>query len=324
MNIFAERILILIGGVCLDLLIGDPHRLWHPVQGIGWLITKMEHVLRGKLPDQIAGGFLAVIVAAVSTAVPALLLALAGVVSPWLKRILAVIMCWQLLAMKSLKTESMKVYKALKQGDIDGPDGARHAVSMIVGRDTSVLDETGITKAAIETVAENSSDGVVAPLLFLVCFGIPGGFFYKSVNTMDSMIGYRNEKYLHFGTAAARMDDVVNYLPSRIAALAMILAAFLLPGFDGRNAFRIWKRDRRKHASPNSAQTESACAGALHIQLAGDAVYFGKKVKKPTLGDPDRPVETEDIRRANRLLYCMSFLVLAAGISLLGICGKIL
>lgn len=313
---------MLLIGTFLDLLIGDPHSLWHPVQGIGWLITKTEQRIRGKLPDRIAGGFLAVIVAAASTAIPTMLLIIAGMISPWLRMALECVMCWQLLAMKSLKTESMKVYYALKRGDVDGPDGARYAVSMIVGRDTSVLDERGIIKAAVETVAENSSDGVIAPLLFIILFGIPGGFFYKSVNTMDSMIGYKNERYRHFGTAAAKLDDAVNFLPSRIAALAMILAAYLLPGYDGKNAYRIWKRDRRKHESPNSAQTESACAGALHVQLAGDAVYFGKKVKKPTLGDPDRPVETEDIRRANRLLYMMSFLVLGAGIAaLLGLCS---
>lgn len=317
MNWIEERIVILLAGTVLDLLIGDPHSLWHPVQGIGWLITKTEHWIRGKLPDKIAGGFLVVLVTVLSTGIPLFLLTLADWISPWLKLALSCIMCWQLLAMKSLKTESMKVYHALKKDDIEGPNGARHAVSMIVGRDTSVLDESGIIKAAVETVAENSSDGVIAPLLFILIFGIPGGFFYKSVNTMDSMIGYKNEKYLHFGTAAAKLDDVVNFLPSRLAALAMILAAFLLPGFDGKNAYRIWRRDRRKHASPNSAQTESACAGALHVQLAGDAVYFGKKVKKPTLGDPDRPVETEDIRRANRLLYGMSFLVLGCGIGVL-------
>lgn len=319
MTVLEQRIVIIICGALLDLLIGDPHSLWHPVEGIGWLITKTEHALRGKLPDIAAGGFLTFIVAAVSTAIPAVLLMLAGLISPWLRIALSAVMCGQLLAMKSLKKESMKVYSALKKDDIDGPDGARHAVSMIVGRDTSVLDKAGITRAAVETVAENSSDGVIAPLLFMLIFGVPGGFFYKAVNTMDSMIGYKNEKYMHFGTVAAKTDDVLNYLPSRIAALFLILSAFILPGFDGKHAFLIWRRDRRKHASPNSAQTESACAGALHIQLAGDAVYFGKKVKKPTLGDPDRPVETEDIRRANRLLYTMSFLVLCVGLILLAV-----
>ena len=180
---------------------------------------------------------------------------------------------------------------------------------MIVGRDTENLTEEGVTKAAVETVAENTSDGVTAPLLFLILGGAPFGFLYKAVNTMDSMLGYKNEKYLYFGRFPAKMDDVFNFIPSRVTALFMIVAAFLT-GMDGKNAWKIWRRDRRKHASPNSAQTESACAGALRVRLAGDAVYFGKLHKKEYLGDPLRPIEPEDIRRAGRLMYVTAFLVL--------------
>lgn len=310
-----ERILILLAGCLLDLIVGDPHFLWHPVQGIGWLIEKTEKCIRSRLPDTAAGAVLAVVVVSVSTAVPAGLIALARLIHPVVAWIVEIVMCAQCLAMKSLKTESMKVYERLRNQDLPG---ARKAVSMIVGRDTERLDEAGVTRAAVETVAENASDGVIAPLLFLALFGVPGGFFYKSVNTMDSMIGYKNDKYRHFGTAAAHLDDIVNYLPSRISALFMIGGAFILPKpFSGKRAFHIWRRDRRKHASPNSAQTESVMAGALGVRLAGDAFYFGKLVKKPTIGDPVRIIEAEDIRRANRLLYVTSFLVLAACVAVM-------
>lgn len=191
---------------------------------------------------------------------------------------------------------------------------------MIVGRDTENLTEEGVTKAAVETVAENTSDGVTAPLLYLLIGGAPLGFLYKAVNTMDSMLGYKNEKYLHFGCIPARMDDVFNYLPSRITAVLMTAAAFLT-GMDGKNAWRIYRRDRRKHASPNSAQTESVCAGALSVRLAGDAVYFGKLHRKEYLGDAIKPIEPEDIRRANRLMYMTSVLVLVIfGIVKLALC----
>ena len=214
--------------------------------------------------------------------------------------------CYQILAARSLSVESKKVYHALKTQDVEG---ARKAVSMIVGRDTKSLTEEGIAKAAVETVAENTSDGVTAPLMFLMLGGAPLGFLYKAVNTMDSMLGYKNEKNLYFGRVAAKMDDVFNYLPSRVSAVLMIAAAFLT-GMDAKKAAQIYKRDRRKHASPNSAQTESVCAGALQVQLAGDAWYFGVLHKKETIGDPIRPVEAEDIKRAGRLMYVTAVLTL--------------
>ncbi|EJW98856.1 cobalamin biosynthesis protein CobD [gut metagenome] len=232
--------------------------------------------------------------------------------------LLEVCMCWQMLAAKSLKTESMKVYERLQEKDVEG---ARYAVSMIVGRDTAVLDEEGITKAAVETVAENTSDGVIAPLFYMMLAGGVGAYFYKAVNTLDSMVGYKNETYQYFGTCAAKLDDVVNYLPARLSAFFMILAA-AVEGFAWKEAVRIYRRDRRNHASPNSAQTEAVMAGALEVQLAGNAWYFGKQYEKPTIGDAKRKIEAKDIQRANQLLYgtaviaVMVFALLYAGIGL--------
>ena len=218
------------------------------------------------------------------------------------------ILTFYIFATKSLKDESMKVYDRLKTGTLEE---ARKAVSMIVGRDTTFLDETGVAKAAIETVAENASDGVIAPMFYAAIGGPVLGYFYKAVNTMDSMIGYKNDKYMHFGRVAAKLDDVMNYVPARLSAWLMIIVAFLSgKAYSGKRAYFVYKRDRRKHASPNAAQTEAACAGALGIQLAGDAYYFGKLVKKEYLGDSIRAVEYEDIRRINVLMYKMSYLFL--------------
>ena len=251
--------------------------------------------------------FFCIFVVAVSTAVPFGLLYLARNINFWLYFALLTFWSFQILATKSLKTESMKVYDALKEGDLEK---ARYAVSMIVGRDTQALNEEGVAKAAVETVAENSSDGVVAPLLFLAIGGPVLGFFYKAVNTLDSMVGYKNDKYLYFGRFSAKLDDVLNYIPARISGL-LLVAASPLAGLSISGAWRIWLRDRRNHASPNSAQTEAAAAGALEVQLAGDAYYFGKLYKKPTIGDPIRSVEYEDIRRMNRLMYAGVILALA-------------
>lgn len=202
----------------------------------------------------------------------------------------------------------MKVYRAIARDDLTE---ARKAVSMIVGRDTESLSREGVIRAVVETVAENTSDGVVAPMFYTAIGGSALGWMYKAANTLDSMIGYKNEKYLHFGRFAARLDDALNFIPARISAVLMIAAAFLL-GMDSKNAWRIFRRDRLCHASPNSAQTESACAGALNIRLAGAAYYFGKSVHKPTIGDDTRAVCGEDILRANRLSALTSVLGLAA------------
>ena len=302
----------LLTGYVLDLIFGDPRQIYHPIRIIGNLIAVLEKGIRKVFPKtskgELAGGtVLVVLVVLICTAVPAALLGLAAWIHPVVYWLLASFWCWQILATKSLKTESMKVYAPLKEGDLPA---ARRAVAMIVGRDTERLTVEGVAKAAVETVAENTSDGIVAPLIFLALGGPALGFFYKAVNTMDSMVGYKNERYLYFGRTAARLDDMLNFLPSRISAWLMILAAAIL-GMDGKNAKRIYLRDRRNHASPNSAQTEAVMAGALRVQLAGDAWYFGELYKKPTIGDPFRAVEPEDIVRANRLMYLTSALALA-------------
>lgn len=311
----AQSLAALCIGFILDFILGDPHSLWHPVQGIGSLITGTEKVLRKVFPDkkkplQIAGLLLVIFVASVSVLFAGLLLWIVERIHPALGFGLSCILCWQMLAAKSLKTESMKVYTALEK---EGLEAGRRAVSMIVGRDTKSLSEEGVIKAAVETVAENTSDGVTAPLFYMMLAGPLGGVFYKAINTMDSMIGYRNEKYRWLGTCAARLDDIANFIPARISALFMTAAAFML-GFDGKSAWKIYRRDRHNHKSPNAAQTEAVMAGALQVQLAGDAWYFGELYKKPTIGDPIRPVRREDIPAACRLEYgavILQFLVMA-------------
>ncbi len=296
-------------GFVLDLLVGDPVYAWHPVRLmgnlIGWLTGKLRLTENGKR-QRLRGGLMAVIVLAFCTVIPAFILRLVYRLGVWPGRILEAFFCYQLLAAGSLRAESMKVYKAAVSGDTEG---ARYAVSMIVGRDTKRLDMPGILRAAVETVAENASDGVIAPLLYMTVFGAAGGFFYKAVNTMDSMVGYKNEKYIDFGRVAARLDDVMNFIPARLSGLLFVISAGLLR-LDMKNAWKIFRRDRLAHASPNSAQTESACAGALNLRLAGDAWYFGKLHRKPYIGDPDREIEAEDIVRANRLMTAASLLAL--------------
>ena len=297
----------LVVGYIVDMIVGDPHGMWHPICFIGNMISVFEKVLRKIFPktekgEFAAGIFLVIMVLVCSTGIPFVLLFVCYHIHWILGLVVECYMCYTILATKSLKTESMKVYTALKS---DGLEAGRKAVSMIVGRDTENLDETGVTKATVETIAENTSDGVIAPMIFMVIGGPVLGYFYKAVNTMDSMVGYKNEKYLYFGRAAAKVDDVMNFFPARIAAWMMILST-RFAGLDRQEARRIFKRDRLNHASPNSAQTEAVMAGALHVQLAGDAVYFGKKYEKPTIGDAHRPVESEDIVRANRLLYVTS------------------
>lgn len=296
--------LALVLGFLIDLLLGDPRWLYHPVRMIGNGITLLEKMLRRIFPktakgERTAGLFLVLLICIGSGGVPFLLLYLAYHIHTVLGIVLETFMCYQMLAVKSLKAESMRVYEKLKKPDLPG---ARTAVSMIVGRDTKSLSEAGVTKAAVETIAENTSDGIIAPLFYMAIGGPVLMFLYKGINTMDSMVGYKNDKYLNFGRYAARLDDIANYIPARISAWLMILAS-LCAGFDWKNAKKIFLRDRYNHASPNSAQTEAVMAGALDIQLAGDAFYFGKLYEKPTIGDAVREVEIQDIPRANRLLY---------------------
>ena len=307
MTLTAHLITVLLPGVVLDWLLGDPHWMPHPVRWMGRAITWLEGVLRRVFPgtpagERLAGALLALLIPAAFGGGSWLLLEGLRGLSPCLAWPVEVWFTYQLLAARALQKESMAVCPPLAAGDLAG---AREAVSRIVGRDTQRLDEAGVVKAAVETVAENTSDGVALG-------GLPLGMVYKAVNTMDSMVGYRNERYRWFGTAAARLDDVLNWIPARLSGLMMCLAAALLPGCSGRRALRVFFRDRRKHSSPNSAHTEAACAGALGVQLAGDAWYFGKKVSKPTIGDGLRPVERADVARACRLMYVTELLTLAA------------
>lgn len=302
-------------GFALDLLLADPAWMPHPVVYMGKAITALEDLLRPRLPktpqgELLGGAILAAALPAGTYAATSGACALAYKLHPKLGFALETVWCWQALALKGLAQESAAVQRELEKGDLPA---ARKAVGRIVGRDTEHLTADGVTKAAVETVAENFSDGVAAPLFYMLLGGAPLALTYKAVNTMDSMVGYKNDRYLYFGRAAARLDDLANMAPSRLAALCWVFAAFLT-GQDGKNAWKIWRRDRRNHASPNSAQTESACAGALHIQLAGPASYFGRMVDKPTIGDPDRPVEPSDIGRANKMLYGAAGLALGAGL----------
>ena len=306
-----------LGGFVLDALFGDPAWLPHPVVYMGKAISKLETFLRPRLPKTPQGELLGGAIVAFCLPVGTFLLT--GLVCWGAARLhpllgLAVQMFWcgQALAARGLVQESTNVYKELKKPDLPG---ARKAVSRIVGRDTAELTAEGVTKAAVETVAENASDGVIAPLLYMLIGGAPLALTYKAINTMDSMLGYKNEKYLYFGRVPAKLDDVANYLPSRLAALLWVAAAAFTHN-DAKGAWKIWRRDRRRHASPNSAQTESACAGALGVQLAGPAYYFGQYYPKLTIGDALRPVEPEDILRANRMMYVASSFALAWGCAL--------
>lgn len=299
-------------GFILDEIFGDPMVSWHPICLIGNLIAGLEKVLRRIFPktkggELAGGGMLAVLVILISSGIPAAFLLAAYRVSFWAGAALESVLCFFVLAVRTLRKESANVARTLEE---EGLEAGRRAVARIVGRDTQALSEQGVIKAAVETVAENFSDGVFAPLLYLMLGGGALGFAYKSINTMDSMVGYKNDRYLYFGRAAAKLDDVVNYIPSRLAALFLILGAALC-GQDAKHAWKIWRRDRRKHASPNSAQTEAVAAGALHVQLAGDAWYFGKLHRKPLIGDDLRPVENADIVRINRMMTVSSVLALA-------------
>lgn len=336
--ILSADTIALIFGFALDALFGDPIGKWHPVCLIGGLIGRVEKGLRrsgDSEATQRRKGLLTVLIVTTATvlATAGILFGtviLSAVISSLTGRymgvdtdsegivlritgavylILAAILADTVIAAKDLKKESMRVYDTLTGQSGERLIAARRALSRIVGRDTEALEEEGVIRAAVETVAENTTDGVVSPLFYYMIGGPVFAMLYKAVNTMDSMLGYKNERYLHFGRTAAKLDDAANFLPARLAALLWIAASLLLRA-DAKGAWRIWRRDRFCHESPNSAQTESACAGSLGVELAGDAVYFGKRKEKPTIGDALRPAEAEDIRRANRLMYGTSLLML--------------
>jgi len=312
-----------LGGFALDLLLGDPAFLTpvHPVVLMGRAISAMEKLFRALFPksgrgEEAAGLTLALLMTAGTFTFCALLLRLLNRLCPPLAFALELIWCWQALAVRDLRVEAMRVQTALETGTLDD---ARRAVSRIVGRDTAGLSAAGVARAAVETVAENFSDGVIAPMLYMLLGGAPLALCYKAVNTMDSMLGYKNARYLHFGRFPAKLDDAANYIPARLAALLLIAAA-RITGEDAAGAYRVWRRDRRKHASPNSAQCEAAMAGALGLRLCGPAVYFGERHEKPWLGDKRREIVPDDIRRACRMEYAGSFL----GLALLGLARVLL
>lgn len=295
-------------GFGLDALLGDPDWLWHPVCAIGKLIAALERPLRFVFPknkwgERAAGVLLWLVVCAASFAIPFVLLRWVNELSRALGFVLETVFCYQIFARRCLADEGVRVYEAVRRSVEEG----RTAVARIVGRDTAQLSKEGVLRAAVETIAENTTDGVIAPMIFMLIGGAPLGFLYKAVNTMDSMVGYRSERFLHYGWCAARMDDGFNFFPARFAAVCMTAAAGMLK-FDSRNARRIFQRDRFQHKSPNAGQTESVCAGALHIQLAGDASYFGEPVRKPTIGDADREIVSTDILRAIALMTGASML----------------
>ena len=306
-----------VGGFVLDALFGDPAWLPHPVVFMGKAIARLEGFLRPRLPKtpkgEVLGGAIVAFCLPVGTFLLTSLVCLgAARISPWLGLAVQMFWCAQALAARGLVQESTNVYRELVKPDLPA---ARRAVSRIVGRDTAALTAEGVTKAAVETVAENASDGVIAPLFYMLLGGAPLALTYKAINTMDSMLGYKNERYLYFGRVPAKLDDAANYLPSRLAGLLWVAAAAFTHN-DAKGAWKIWRRDRRRHASPNSAQTESACAGALGVQLAGPAYYFGQYYPKLTIGDALRPIEPEDILRANRMMYVASSFALAWGCAL--------
>lgn len=309
-----EIIIAITVGCFLDFIFGDPQWLPHPIRFFGWFISNGEIVLRrfckGSKSEYICGAILVVLTLSIAFIIPFFILLLLWRINYFVAIVVHAVMCYQIIAAKSLKTESLKVYNELVKHDIVV---ARQRLSWLVSRDTDNLDFSGVARSTIETISENTSDGVIAPLIFMLIGGAPLGFLYKAVNTLDSMIGYKNDKYLYFGKFAAKFDDYINYIPARISAYFMVIASFIC-GYDAKNALRIYKRDKFNHDSPNSAQTEAVCAGALNIQVAGPNYYFGKLVSKPTIGDATHPVEAEDIIRANKLMYCTFIITLIVGV----------
>ena len=319
----ARRVAALVAGLALDALLGDPHGWPHPVRLIGKQIEVEERLVRdrilakhpGRRVARLAGAGITATVTLFSPTAAHLALKAVGKASPWLATAAEAVLFYQLVAARSLRDESMRVHDALAGGDVEA---ARGAVAMIVGRDTDALDAEGIARAAVETVAENASDGVVAPMLAMALGGAPGALFYKAANTLDSMMGYKNDRYLDLGRASAKFDDALNFVPARVSGVLMCIAA-VPAGLDSCGAWRVFKRDRLNHSSPNSAHTEAACAGALGVQLGGPNVYFGKVVDKPTIGDATRPVEAADIPRANHLMFATAALaaIASAGVAVL-------
>jgi len=307
---------LLLAAFVLDLLIADPRGWPHPVVWIGRLISVGETPLREQIKDEYWGGLLLVLLVVGATGLSALLaLTLAGAVAGWLQLLLSLWLAASCLALRGLHRESQPVIEALQRGELDA---ARQALAMIVGRDTAQLDAAGILRATVETLAENAADGVIAPLFYLCLGGPVAGLLYKAVNTLDSMIGYKNQRYLHFGRVAARLDDLLNWFPARLTGLLLVAAAWL-NGMDGPGAWCMMRRDAKRHLSPNAGWPEAAAAGALGLQLGGDAFYGGDYVEKATFGEPLRPIVIADYGRMLRLLYTSALLGLLLALLLLGV-----
>ena len=307
-------------GLVLDFIIGDPNNPFHPVRIIGALGIKLENITRRVFKNLKISGFVTWLgVILITFLVNSLIVRLAFSISNIFGIIIEGILLYFCISFKGLKVEGLKVIKVLESGDIEG---ARKQLSYIVGRDTEALDEEGIVRAVIETVAENTSDGIIAPLLFGALGGAPLAMTYKAVNTCDSMFGYKNDKYIDFGFVPAKMDDLFNYIPARITGYLVIFAAFIL-GLDYKNSYRIYKRDRYNHTSPNSAHPESAVAGALGIRLGGANYYFGKIVEKPTIGDKNKVIEISDLYKTNNILLVVTLLGFSVGLIIIVLGGLI-
>jgi len=306
---------LLAAAVVFDLIFADPRNWPHPIVWIGRLITRGEELLRARFNDELFSGLLLVLAVLAITGFSTIMaLDLAGQLAGWLQALLALWLATNCLALRSLHLESKTVIESLEEGDIDG---ARLSLSMIVGRETAQLDEQGILRATIETVAENASDGVIAPIFYLCLGGPVAALLYKAVNTLDSMIGYKNQRYLRFGRVAAQLDDLLNWIPARLTGLLLVAAAWL-SGFNGTGAWRIMRRDAHLHPSPNAGWPEAAVAGALDIQLGGGAVYFGEFQAKPTFGDAHQSLSIHQYRRMIKLLYMATGLGLLPALLLLG------
>lgn len=288
-------------GFILDLLIGDPNNPFHPVRGIGLLASKLETIFRKLLKNslKIAGLIVWMITIILTFAITYGIIFVCMKINKYLGIIVQGIIIYFCISAKGLVVEGYKVIKYLNEGNIEK---SRKQLSYIVGRDTESLDSKGITRAVIETIAENMSDGVIAPILFAGVFGAAGSMAYKAVNTMDSMFGYKNEKYIKFGYFPAKLDDLFNYIPARVTGILIIISSFFLKR-DYKNSFKIYKRDRYNHTSPNSAHPEAAMAGALDIQLGGANYYFGKIVEKPVIGDKIKEIEINDVKKTAEILY---------------------
>ena len=299
-----DTILALVMGFGIDLILGDPEWLYHPVRAIGAYISFMEKRLRARGGNlRKSAVFLTASTVLLTAAAVALLLFLLGLLGRWPRLIGMALLDWLGIAVTSMAKEARGVNKALAKG----LEAGRKQVARIVGRDTDSLSEEEVVKATVETVAENTTDGVISPLVYAALGGPVLLWAFKAASTLDSMVGYMDEKYRDIGWSSARLDDVLNFVPARLTALIMVAASFLT-GLDAKNALRVVKRDHANHKSPNCAWSEAAAAGALHIQLGGTHTYFGKPVEKPTIGDNDRPAERGDISRANGLLYVTSAL----------------